>query len=90
MLDHDPAAGVRLDIWLDVACLFRTRSEAQKAGRNPAAIEFSCMTRSVTVDDLKMLSDIGVSRVVVNPPGTKPEAITQGLEKFQEELISRI
>ena len=22
---------VRLDIWLDVACLFRTRSEAQKA-----------------------------------------------------------
>ena len=24
-------AAVRLDIWLDVACLFRTRSEAQKA-----------------------------------------------------------
>src|SRR5882672_10369438 len=26
--------GVRLDIWLDVACLFRTRSEAQKAGKS--------------------------------------------------------
>ncbi len=25
--------GVRLDIWLDVACLYRTRSEAQKACR---------------------------------------------------------
>jgi ribosome-associated heat shock protein Hsp15 len=25
------AATVRLDVWLDVACLFRTRSEAQKA-----------------------------------------------------------
>ncbi len=25
------AAGIRLDIWLDVACLFKTRSEAQKA-----------------------------------------------------------
>jgi ribosome-associated heat shock protein Hsp15 len=23
--------GVRLDVWLDVSCLFRTRSEAQKA-----------------------------------------------------------
>jgi len=23
--------GLRLDIWLDIACLFRTRSEAQKA-----------------------------------------------------------
>ena len=28
----DPA--VRLDVWLDVACLFRTRSEAQRACRN--------------------------------------------------------
>ncbi len=27
----DTAASVRLDIWLDVACLFRTRSEAQRA-----------------------------------------------------------
>src|SRR6185503_4834539 len=26
----DPA-GTRLDIWLDVACLFKTRSEAQRA-----------------------------------------------------------
>ena len=33
----DPApapSGLRLDVWLDVACLFRTRSEAQKACRN--------------------------------------------------------
>ncbi len=28
-----PAAAIRLDVWLDVACLFRTRSEAQKACR---------------------------------------------------------
>ena len=25
------AAGIRLDVWLDVACLFKTRSEAQRA-----------------------------------------------------------
>src|SRR6185436_14724659 len=31
-MDHDSKAeGVRLDIWLDVACLFKTRSAAQKA-----------------------------------------------------------
>jgi ribosome-associated heat shock protein Hsp15 len=29
----DGSDGVRLDIWLDVACVFRTRSEAQKACR---------------------------------------------------------
>ena len=29
----DGSDGVRLDLWLDVACVFRTRSEAQKACR---------------------------------------------------------
>lgn len=33
MTDADPR-GVRLDIWLDVACLFKTRSEAQHACRS--------------------------------------------------------
>jgi ribosome-associated heat shock protein Hsp15 len=31
-LEMDPSATtVRLDVWLDVACLYRTRSEAQRA-----------------------------------------------------------
>ena len=29
--DTAPGGDVRLDVWLDVACLFRTRSEAQHA-----------------------------------------------------------
>ena len=29
----DDRDDVRLDVWLDVACVFRTRSEAQKACR---------------------------------------------------------
>ena len=28
--ESDPATALRLDVWLDVACLFKTRSEAQK------------------------------------------------------------
>src|SRR5438067_6211039 len=34
MADEKPDhADVRLDVWLDVACLFKTRSEAQRACR---------------------------------------------------------
>jgi ribosome-associated heat shock protein Hsp15 len=29
--DASPPIDVRLDVWLDVACLYKTRSEAQKA-----------------------------------------------------------
>jgi ribosome-associated heat shock protein Hsp15 len=32
--DREAPGGVRLDVWLDVACLYRTRSEAQKACQN--------------------------------------------------------
>ena len=31
MIDDE---GVRLDVWLDIACLFRTRSEAQRASKS--------------------------------------------------------
>ena len=30
-MSPEPLTTVRIDVWLDVACLFRTRSEAQKA-----------------------------------------------------------
>ncbi len=31
--EESPSAAVRLDVWLDVACLFKTRSEAQRAAK---------------------------------------------------------
>ena len=33
-MDDSVVTAVRLDVWLDVACLYRTRSEAQKACQN--------------------------------------------------------
>jgi probable F420-dependent oxidoreductase len=63
------------------------RAEAQKAGRNADAIEFSCMASGKA--DLNQLAEIGVSRVIITSPGSRPEAITRGLEKFQNEVISR-
>ena len=39
MVNEDDSAGeVRLDVWLDVACVYKTRSEAQKACRGGKVI----------------------------------------------------
>ena len=65
------------------------KSEAEKAGRNPANIEFTAMS-SMKRDHLKALEDIGVSRVVTTPPSSKPEVLTQALEKLQNEVIARV
>lgn len=59
------------------------------------AIEDSISTSSVyiggsaKVDNLNPLADLGVWRMVINPPGTNPAVIVQRLEKFQEKVISR-
>jgi alkanesulfonate monooxygenase SsuD/methylene tetrahydromethanopterin reductase-like flavin-dependent oxidoreductase (luciferase family) len=67
------------------------RSEARNAGRNPDAIEFTAMASPMMKpEDLKPLTDIGVARVAMTPPGTNPEAITQRLEKFQQDVIARM
>jgi probable F420-dependent oxidoreductase len=64
------------------------KSEAHEAGRNPDKIEFTAMS-SMKPDHLKALEDIGVSRVVTTPPSSRPEVLTQALEKLQNEVIAR-
>jgi hypothetical protein len=65
------------------------KSEARKAGRDPDKIEFTAMS-SMKLDHLKALADIGVSRVVTTPPSSKPEVLSQALEKLQNEVIARM
>ncbi len=65
------------------------KSEAEKVGRDPKKIELSCMGRA-RVDELKALEDIGVSRVVIGPPGFDADALTRGLEKLRDEVIAKL
>ena len=64
---------LRLDVWLDVSCLFRTRSEAQKAckmGRVSVNGQPAKPHREVRVGD-----EIVISR----PLGRKQTIVVQGL-----------
>ena len=64
-------------------------TEAQKAGRRPTHIELSCMGRA-NPNLIKVFQDIGISRVVVPPPGLDQEGITRGLEKMANEVIAKL
>ena len=58
--DREPLENVRLDVWLDVACLFKTRSEAQracKAGRVDVNGQAARPHRAVRPGD-----EIGITR----------------------------
>jgi ribosome-associated heat shock protein Hsp15 len=64
---------VRLDVWLDVACLFRTRSEAQRA----------CKVGRVAVNGVvaKPHRDvrIGDELVITRPGGRRQTVVVRGL-----------
>jgi ribosome-associated heat shock protein Hsp15 len=71
---HNPSMdSVRLDIWLDVACLFKTRSEAQKA----------CKLGKVEVNGqtAKPHRDVRPGdRLIINRPlGRKQTVVVRGL-----------
>src|SRR5215831_5686120 len=65
------------------------RDECQRLGRNPATIEIISGRVVPSVDSVKELRDLGVSRFMVPPPGFDPESITSGLEKVGE-LIAKV
>jgi probable F420-dependent oxidoreductase len=65
------------------------REECKKIGRDPQTIEVTSGRAQPTADNVRHLTDLGVSRFMVPPPAFDPEGITQGLEKLGE-LISKL
>ena len=65
------------------------RKAAKDAGRDPDAIEGSAAAPA-DVEGLKRLEDIGVSRVVIGPPGFDAAKVRARLAKYGEEVISRV
>lgn len=68
-----PTLDVRLDVWLDVACLFRTRSEAQRA----------CQNGRVEVNGQRAkphrLVRVGDRLRIDRPQGRRQDVVVEGL-----------
>jgi probable F420-dependent oxidoreductase len=65
------------------------REEAVKHGRKPDTIELSCMG-AANLDTIKKFQDIGISRVVVPPPGFDKEKLTRGLDQLANDVIAKL
>jgi alkanesulfonate monooxygenase SsuD/methylene tetrahydromethanopterin reductase-like flavin-dependent oxidoreductase (luciferase family) len=65
------------------------REEAAKCGRKADAIELSCMGRA-SLDTIKQFQDIGISRVVVPPPGFDKENLRRGLDQLGNDVIAKL
>jgi|SRR5665213_549345 len=72
-MENADKAGVRIDIWLDVACVYKTRSEAQKACKSGKVD-----VNGQTVKPNRMLR-IGDELVIGRAFGRRQKLVVRGL-----------
>jgi hypothetical protein len=65
------------------------RAAAVEAGRDPDAIEITTGGMP-TLDGLKQLADMGVTRFVVPPLAYDPNKLPEAFEKFAEQFIGKL
>lgn len=70
--------------------LTELRAEAQRVGRDPDSIEVTTGTPDLSLDNIKAMADKGISRLILPPPGQDKTDIRAGLERFAENVISRL
>lgn len=63
--------------------------ECGKTDRDPQEIELTCGLADPSLDFVKQMEDLGVSRLIMPPPGFDKDALRAGLEKVGNELISQ-
>jgi probable F420-dependent oxidoreductase len=66
------------------------RDECRRIGRDPGEIEISTGGGTLDPDRVKRYQDLGVSRLVISPPGSDKEGLRRGLEQFAESVIARL
>jgi probable F420-dependent oxidoreductase len=66
------------------------RDECAKLGRDPAEIELSTGIESLDLDNIRRHEDLGVSRLVLPPPGFDNDGIRRGFDKFADTVLSKL
>jgi probable F420-dependent oxidoreductase len=66
------------------------REECQKVERKPDEIEITVVAPFPNIDIVRRFEDLGVARITIGPPGFDPDSITQGLNGFAENVMSKV
>ncbi|MBV1931511.1 MAG: LLM class F420-dependent oxidoreductase [Porticoccaceae bacterium] len=65
------------------------RDECAKTGRNPEEIEITVAGGNLDPGRVRQYEDIGVSRMMINPPARDTEGLKRGLGEFAEAVIAK-
>ncbi len=66
------------------------RDECAKIGRDPNEIELTVAGGNLDPGRVRQYQDIGVSRMMINPPAMDAEGIKRGLNEFAENVLAKV
>jgi len=64
--------------------------ECRRIGRDPSEVEITTGFPVTDLDAVKRAQDLGVSRLVIPPPGFDPAGLRKGLEDFADKVIAKV
>jgi probable F420-dependent oxidoreductase len=66
------------------------REECKRLDRDPAEVEITLPLPGSDLERIKRARDMGAARLTMAPPAYDKEGITHGLERFAEQVISKL
>jgi probable F420-dependent oxidoreductase len=66
------------------------RDECGRIGRDPDEVEVTTGFQVTDLDAVKRAQDLGISRLVIPPPGFDPEGLRKGLEEFADKVMAKV
>lgn len=66
------------------------KDECQQLDRDPDEIELTTGTPDMSLDNIKVMAEKGISRLIMPPPGRDKNDIRKGLESFAEKVMQKL
>ncbi len=66
------------------------RAECEVIGRPADEIELTTGSPDMSLDNIKVMAEKGISRLVMPPPGSSKDDIRRGLETFADNVIAKL
>jgi probable F420-dependent oxidoreductase len=66
------------------------KDECAKIGRDPRQVEITTQAAVKDLATVRRYQELGVSRIVMSPPGLDQETLRRGLEDFGERIVSKL
>jgi probable F420-dependent oxidoreductase len=65
-------------------------AECRRVGRDPTTIELTAAASLHDVDHVRRLQDLGITRVMIAPPGFDDVSLRRGLTDFAEQVMTKV